>query len=240
MIDGVYLQTLKFSGLCRTRSGGMAWSPAHSRRCVPSWALKGHRLLCITKTISEKLWATQLWAYICFTNSPEDGCAGYAISLNLNRCQGFKVCRKTAKEVTKNAVIGRNESKNNAIKHNKGDLILQDCNVTDTDTGTPSNPKFALKGLWEDCLLPQLDALVAVDGPCAGAIVCHQEDNAGPHKEGQFHQWLEAEFKRRNWQLELQAPIQTCSTYNFSLSCLRDIHPCYSCSQMCQELGIGE
>jgi hypothetical protein len=108
---------------------------------------------------------------ICFTNSPEDGCDGYAISLN--RCQGFKVCRKSTKEVTKNAVTGRNESKNNAIKHNKGDLVLQDCSVTGTDTGTPSNPKFALKGLWEDCLLPQLDALVAVDGPCAGAIICH-------------------------------------------------------------------
>jgi hypothetical protein len=141
---------------------------------------------------------------VCFTNSPEDGCDGYAITLN--RCQGFQVCRKTMKEVTKNAVTDWNESKNNAIKRNKGDLVLQDCNVTGIDTGTPSNPKFALKGLWEDGLLPQLDALVAVDGPCAGVIVCHQENSAGPHKEGQFHQWLEAEFKRRNWQLELQAP----------------------------------
>jgi hypothetical protein len=48
--------------------------------------------------------------------------------------------------------------------------------------------------------------MVAPDGPCAGAIVCHQEDNAGPHKEGQFHQWLAAEFGKRQWQLELQAP----------------------------------
>jgi hypothetical protein len=106
------------------------------------------------------------------------------------------VCRKTTKEVTKNKITGRNESKNNAVKNKKGDLVLQDCNVTGTDTGTPSNPKFALKGLWEDCLLPQLDALVVEDGPCAGAM----------HKEGQFHQWLETEFRRRKWQLELQAP----------------------------------
>ena len=119
---------------------------------------------------------------ICFTDSPELGCSGFVISLN--RCQGFKVCRKTTKEVTKNALTGRNETKNNAIKNKKGDLVLQDCNVTGTDTGTPSNPTFALKGLWEDCLLPQLDVLVADDGPCAGAIVCHQEDNADPHKEG--------------------------------------------------------
>ncbi len=54
--------------------------------------------------------------------------------------------------------------------------------------------------------MPQLDALVAEDGPCAGAIVCHQEDNAGPHKEGKLNQWFDAEFKRRKRQLELQAP----------------------------------
>jgi hypothetical protein len=133
---------------------------------------------------------------ICFTDSPELGCSGFAISLQ--RCQGYKVCRKTTKEVTKNKITGRNESKTNAVKNKKGDLVLMDCNATGTDTGTPSNPKFALKGLWEGCLLPQLDALVAENGPCAGAAVCHQEDNAGPHKEGNFHSWLEAEFKKRN------------------------------------------
>jgi hypothetical protein len=37
-------------------------------------------------------------------------------------------------------------------------------------------------------------------------LVCHQEDNAGPHKEGNFHSWLEAEFKKQNWRLQLQAP----------------------------------
>ena len=55
----------------------------------------------------------------------------------------------------------------------------KDCNVTGTDTGTPDNPKFSLKLLWEFCLLPSLDALVAAGGICEGAIVVHQEDNAG-------------------------------------------------------------
>ena len=57
----------------------------------------------------------------------------------------------------------------------KGDCLLTDCNVTGTDVGTPDKPKFALKPLWEYVLLPSLDALVAV----GGAIVIHQEDNAG-------------------------------------------------------------
>ncbi len=46
---------------------------------------------------------------ICFTDSPELGCSGYVVSLN--RCQGFKVCRKTTKEVTKNALTGRKSLK---------------------------------------------------------------------------------------------------------------------------------
>ena len=62
---------------------------------------------------------------------------------------------------------------------NKGDCLLMDCNVTGTDTGTPDKPKFPLKPLWKHGLLPTLDALVAEGGLCAGAIVVHQEDNAG-------------------------------------------------------------
>jgi hypothetical protein len=51
--------------------------------------------------------------------------------------------------------------------------------VTGTDTGTPDKPKFSLRPLWEYCLLPSLDALVGVGGQCEGALVVHQEDNAG-------------------------------------------------------------
>jgi hypothetical protein len=58
-------------------------------------------------------------------------------------------------------------------------MILTDCNVTGTDLGTPDKPKFALRPLWEFSLLPSLDALVAVGGQCEGAIIVHQEDNAG-------------------------------------------------------------
>ena len=55
-------------------------------------------------------------------------------------------------------------------------------------------------------LLPALDSLVAWDGPCAGATVVHQEDNAGPHKEGNYAAWLQEQFDKRGWKLELQAP----------------------------------
>jgi hypothetical protein len=127
----------------------------------------------------------------CFTGSPEYG--GEGVLIGLHRCQAFRVAQKKHKGADGNSYA-------------KGDVITTDCNVTGTDIGTPSKPNYALKDLWEHILIPALERLVAPGGRCAGAMVVHQEDNAGPHKEGKYHEWLTAEFERRGWKLELQAP----------------------------------
>jgi len=48
--------------------------------------------------------------------------------------------------------------------------------------------------------------MVAAGGPCAGAKVVFQEDNAGPHVEGDYRSWMMQEFKDRDWMVALQAP----------------------------------
>jgi hypothetical protein len=147
----------------------------------------------------------------CFDGNPENGGDGWLIGLN--RCQAFKVAQK--------AYRGKG-----GVKVVKGDSLLTDCNVTGTDVGTPDKAKFALRTLWEYWLLPSLDALVATGGQCEGALVIHQEDNAGGvmslplaltrtrsltlyltliHKEGGFHNRLTNQFSTRGWMLELQA-----------------------------------
>ena len=100
----------------------------------------------------------------CFDSNPENG--GEGLLIGLNRCQAFKVAQK--------AYRGKG-----GVKVVKGDCLLTDCNVTGTDIGSPDKPKFALRALWEYGLLPSLDALVAPGGQCEGALVIHQEDNAG-------------------------------------------------------------
>jgi hypothetical protein len=100
----------------------------------------------------------------CFDGNPENG--GEGLLIGLNRCQAFKVAQK--------AYRGKG-----GVKIVKGDCLLTDCNVTGTDVGTPDKPKFALRALWEYGLLPSLDALVAPGEQCEGALVIHQEDNAG-------------------------------------------------------------
>ena len=51
-----------------------------------------------------------------------------------------------------------------------------------------------------------VDNLVAPGGPCEGAQVVFQEDNAGPHVEGAYREWMQGEFDKRGWKIELQAP----------------------------------
>jgi hypothetical protein len=114
----------------------------------------------------------------CFTGNPEDGVEGLLIGLH--RCQAFKAAQRKHKG-------------SDGINYNKGDV------------GTPAKPKFALKCLWEHVLIPALETLVAPGGKCEGAVVVLQEDNAGPHKEGKYHEWLQGEFQSRGWHLELQA-----------------------------------
>jgi hypothetical protein len=97
----------------------------------------------------------------CFEGNPENG--GEGLLIGLNRCQAFKVAQKAY----------------GGVKIVKGDCLLTDCNVTGTDVGSPDKPKFALRALWEYGLLPSLDALVVPGGQCEGALVIHQEDNAG-------------------------------------------------------------
>jgi hypothetical protein len=140
----------------------------------------------------------------CFTNDPELGGTGYLIGLH--RCQSYKVMQRKVSQQTVDAVTGKRVSKVNPLKYNRGDLVLTDCNVTGSNYGTPTKPKFPLMALWQNVLLPELDELAKEGGPCDGAIVVHQEDNAGPHIDKTYKDWLQAEFDRRGWKLEHQAP----------------------------------
>jgi hypothetical protein len=37
-------------------------------------------------------------------------------------------------------------------------------------------------------------------------MVVFQEDNAGPHTEGDYRAWMQTEFETRGWLVALQAP----------------------------------
>lgn len=134
---------------------------------------------------------------------PENGGEGLLIALH--RCQAHKVYQKDVHYSSKDAQ-GRTRFKGNPIKHKKHTAVLVDANVTGVDRGTATNPKFALKDLWEHSLFPTIDQLVAPGGKYEGYTVVFQEDNAGPHEGRAYSTWLEEEFTKRGWLVRLQAP----------------------------------
>jgi hypothetical protein len=142
--------------------------------------------------------------WVTLFTTPENG--GKAFLIGLHRCQNFKVAQRTTNETKRDPVTRKITRKGNPVKHKLGDMVLVGCNVKGSDNGTPSDPKFALRTLWEHVILPAYNALTAVGSPADGATVVHQEDNVPPHQVGDFHQWLTAEFSKRGWRLELQAP----------------------------------
>jgi hypothetical protein len=60
---------------------------------------------------------------------------------------------------------------------------LVDYAVIGLDVGTATKPCFLLKNRWQYTLIPTITQLVDTGGPCEGAIVVLQQDNAGPHIE---------------------------------------------------------
>jgi hypothetical protein len=149
-------------------------------------------------------------AYL-FHDNPENGGKGFLIGLH--RCQNYKVVARTINETTVDPVTRKQKRKGNPIKHRLGDIVLVDCNVKGSDNGTPSDPKFTLRTLWEAIILPAYDALTAPGGPAEGAVVVHQEDNAPPHQEGDFHAWLidDSAKEAGDWNSKhLKALTQTC------------------------------
>ena len=139
-----------------------------------------------------------------FHSNVEEGGEGFLIGVN--RCAGFKIPLRDIRYASKDPVTNNTVFKGNPIKHHKGIPYLVNCNVTGSKLGTPTEPTFPLKLLWEHCLIPSVEKLLAPGGPCHGAQVILQEDNAGPHTEGNYTSWLQSEFEKRAWRIELQAP----------------------------------
>jgi hypothetical protein len=68
--------------------------------------------------------------------------------------------QRKVSEQSVDALTGKRVSKGNPVKYNRGNLVLTDCNVTGSNYGTPTKPKFPLMALWHNVLLPEMDALV--------------------------------------------------------------------------------
>ena len=139
-----------------------------------------------------------------FTGDVETGGDGFLISCD--RCASYKMPLRNSYQSSRDPATGKIVFKGNALKHTKGVPFLVDCAVTGSDVGTATKPCFPLKRLWEFTLIPAIAQMVDIGGPCEGATVVVQQDNAGPHIEEAYSTWIHDMFDTLGWMYEPQAP----------------------------------
>jgi hypothetical protein len=137
-----------------------------------------------------------------FIDSIENG--GIAYKLGLYRAEGHKIAKQMVREAVRQADGSIKYS--GPVVRKKGDLYLVDCAVTGSNPGTLDNPKFPLKGLFENKVFPDIEALVGPGGKFEGYTPIIQGDNAGPHAEAAFVEYVEGYCKMKGWHWEPQAP----------------------------------
>ena len=137
-----------------------------------------------------------------FVDSIENG--GVAFKLGIYRAEAHKVAKQMVREAVRQA-DGRIKYCGPVVRR-KGDLYLVDCAVTGCNHGTLDNPKFPLKALFENKIFPDVEALVGPGGQFEGHIPIFQGDNAGPHADAGFVEYVEGYCRSRGWHWEPQAP----------------------------------
>lgn len=146
--------------------------------------------------------------FYAFEGSPENGGEGGKIGFHRAMCA--RVALKDQRKSTRD--VNGDLHYDGPLIREKGDVYFVDANVTGSNCGTATKPKFALKELWKHHIFPKLDALTrggppGIRGPYHGYKVVLQQDGAGPHTEGDLAAYLQGEVGRRDgWLISDQAP----------------------------------
>ena len=120
------------------------------------------------------------------------------------RCQGARVAQKL---VRKSRRTGEgNLVRDGPIVRRKDDVYLVDCNVTGSNEGTSNEPKFSLLSLFRDIIFPKIEKLVGRGGRYEGDIPVIQGDNAGPHCDEKYMNFVKDYCNKNNMKWEPQAP----------------------------------
>jgi hypothetical protein len=158
-------------------------------------------------TAHHKKHIAKVMAHCCvgylFNGDVEDGGDGFLIFCD--RVASYKMPLRNSYQSSRDET-GKLKFKGNSVIHTKGVPYLVDCTVTGCNPGTPTNPCFPLQKLWQYTLIPAIAQLVDAGGPCEGATVVVQQDNAGPHIEEAYSIWIHEQFDMLGWMYEPQAP----------------------------------
>ena len=145
-----------------------------------------------------------------FDGSLESGCE--VVKLPLVRAQAPKIAERAQYEAVSQpdgSIRCPNTNPDGTPKEplrRKGESFLVDCCVTGSNEGTKKDPKCSLLLVFKETIFPAILNLV---GPGKQYEDCHviiQGDQAGPHEDGTFTQFVTNFCAEQVWTSQPQAP----------------------------------
>ena len=159
--------------------------------------------------INNKVMAIAFVAAV-FDGSLESGCE--VVKLPLVRAQAPKIAERAQYEAASQpdgSIRYPNTNPDGTPKEplrRKGESFLVDCCVTGSNEGTKKDPKCSLLLVFKETIFPAILNLV---GPGKQYEDCHviiQGDQAGPHEDGTFTQFVTNFCAEQGWTWQPQAP----------------------------------
>ncbi|KAG7356428.1 hypothetical protein IV203_001114 [Nitzschia inconspicua] len=142
-----------------------------------------------------------------FEGNMENG--GHGLKLGFYRCNAAKIAKKQVRQSRRDE--HGNLRYDGEIKRKKGDCYMVDCVVTGSDKGTSENPKFSLKSLFEEQIFPLVELLLKDN--YEGFIPVIQGDNAGPHIDAEYINYVKGYCVEKGWVWAPQAPPMPHANY---------------------------
>lgn len=113
------------------------------------------------------------------------------------------------------------------IRHWKDDLYMANCAVIGLDKGTPTDPKFVLKPLFQYHIFPMIAELVGLDGWFEWYTMIIQGNNYWPHSEAYFLTYVLGNCVLKGYHWEPQVH-QILHMNNLDLSVFPEILKCHT------------
>jgi hypothetical protein len=151
------------------------------------------------KSHVNKMMGTAVTGFAFKDNIENDG---EAMKLVFFRAQSHKIADKEQRKGVRQ-LNGKIKFLGEILRR-KGDPYLVDCCVTGSNEGTADDPKFPLKKLFQECIFPMVTGLVGPGGKYEGYIPIFQGDNAGPHEDATYKNFVEGHCTRNRWHWEPQ------------------------------------
>ena len=177
------------------------WTPRTNHKVAEAIGLEKQYSFLRHRNHVNKVMAVAFTGY-AFEGSPENG--GNGVKLGFYRCNAARIAKRDVRASRRDE--NDNLKYDGEVVREKGQAYMVDCCVTGSDAGTSDNPKFSLKSLFEDEIFPRVKSLVKRNGLYGGYIPVIQGDNAGPHIDAEYINFVKDYCKEQGWIWAPQAP----------------------------------